>query len=457
MSIPSVLFNLTRVSEMAQAVWELRCLAEDAISMVAKTIWDNQFACALGIGGVVLGSYLMGRSICNLSIPKTEIPISSPDLIRSGNQNVQNEMRNFFSLYSPEERLQIMERARSFVDSLEIRPPNPAIYCAFLFAYRYFKSKQPDWNLPPLEKAPSLRLPHSGYRSMPFQAMPRDLAWRLGIDWKAQSEGPDAFDRDASPGFRQGMENGYQLVDALRPYRMNAFLFLWLHDALVHGVSSDATASQLLPKGYAPRHGYLLHTDEIQQDTIDELLQELQDERLLLTRDLPSSMNERGDSQSTNFSYLSVLYSPYVRSTFQPGDEWKFDAIFNQFYERAQAATTRDEKLKAVCQCIRALLMFHALPDGNGRTVCVAVLAILLDQIGSPPAMLRNSYLFEGTRTAAQMVVELKELIALFERLKLEVEVMEMAGITPVDQDASDYQALQEYYSLLDSSFINTL
>jgi hypothetical protein len=232
---------------------------------------------------------------------------------------------------------------------------------------------------------------------------------------------------------------------------MNQHLFRAIHDNLVIDVLDQISRSQLR-RGYEEgwRYGFLEP-----EATRAERRKEWRDEKLIYFVEDPSKLEE-----SVLFAkaqgYLSIGFIDpangflIVQSLFQKGDERRIDAIFDRFYQEARAAQTLDEKYAAIARCCRSLLIFHVFPDGNGRTIFFSLFNTLLYQTGLPPVILRNPNMFNGSFTLREMVAEIKEGLAYFQKMKIKTLVAQLSGETPSDRDHPNYKYLEMYYTSLE-------
>jgi len=234
-----------------------------------------------------------------------------------------------------------------------------------------------------------------------------------------------------------------------------------IHDIAVHGVWDSHPQTNSVPKihlkGFGENWTFGIYLTEAAKL---KLLPEWRDEKLILTPEKREEIQERVDVvfssesretqkgifQQYKDEYLATL-NPLggegyqVESHFKLKDIQKIDRILNEFYKEAAIAQTEDEKLRAVVRCCRALIVFHTLPDGNGRTIRFALLSVLLYQVGFNPAVL-NPHIFNGTRTISQMVEELKENIDTFEKMVLIADILELAKKFEI----LPYDSLMEVY-----------
>jgi hypothetical protein len=194
--------------------------------------------------------------------------------------------------------------------------------------------------------------------------------------------------------------------------RMDADKLCQLHDICVDGVFHNQ-GSNLEPfrKGYAPGFTYGLSWEDVSE----EAQKELESKKLLLR--LNSSTFK---SDFNNFAYLST-YMPSsgrswsVFSRFKKDDELpivhrKINALFDDYYAAIESAHSEDDRLAAIVNLCRALQIFHVFPDGNGRTILVALLSKLLIENHFSLSILTDFADFgTGYNSTAEMVDLLKE------------------------------------------------
>lgn len=309
---------------------------------------------------------------------------------------------------------------------------------AFLEAAQYaiLQSVSPQtilsWFLPQPALIAAIRLNDTSYsKNSLWEGIPQNLQWQLGMDRKYLPEGPDFFDNGHSPGYRKGMENGHRFLDKIRDSRLNAHLLSMIHDVAVDGVSDCLKGTKTaLQKGY--RSGWHYHIDCA--SISKTLLEEWETEKLILTPDTKMRIEETIRAEHSNLDsdrqwvlideecgkYLAeteIISPSKIKSRFKDGDEPRINAIFDRFYKEAAEASNMEAKYAAVARCCRALQIFHAFPDANGRTICFALFTLLLYQIGSDFAILTTPALFDGSKTIAQMVEGIQDGIRYFKGL----------------------------------------
>ena len=78
--------------------------------------------------------------------------------------------------------------------------------------------------------------------------------------------------------------------------------------------------------------------------------------------------------------------------------------IIRYGYNRLDRARTDEDKISAIVNMCRQLEVAHLFRDGNQRTMAVLVLNKLLVDHKLSPTCLDDPYMFDGTRSVAEMV-----------------------------------------------------
>jgi len=310
----------------------------------------------------------------------------------------------------------------------------------------------------PLVNHSQLRLNPPRFSPNPLLTdLPFPLQWRLGIDRYFHSFGPHYFDQDLSKNYLSGMLKCWRFLDQIRDRKIDACLLRMIHDVFVNRGSFQSAP---LEKGYASSWSFAMDPRWFNQNR-QELFGEWEKEKLILTpekvkesineyvRNNPSSSQQQIDKfvDSLEEEYLSALeYTKPRWTVFNLANhnlENKVNEILDRFYKEAQQAVTLDQKYAAVARCCRALLVFHPFPDGNGRTICFALLNVLLNQIGSSLAMVATPYFFNGTRTIAELVEAIREGVEAYQQIKMG------ANIEKFLKDSDDKTHLKSIYKNL--------
>lgn len=92
----------------------------------------------------------------------------------------------------------------------------------------------------------------------------------------------------------------------------------------------------------------------------------------------------------------------------------KLIGYIRQYYETMDTAKTDDEKLFAIARLIRTLEISHSFVDYNQRTYVFLLLNKLLMQNGFLPVILDDPFVFDGFKTANELVDEVKKGFANF-------------------------------------------
>jgi hypothetical protein len=250
-----------------------------------------------------------------------------------------------------------------------------------------------------------------------MKGLPKQQRHLLFVDrvrWKTTEPMPNANPREFDnnePGYHDAMMRAFKHIKNTVGERINADKLCELHDVCVDGVFHDSTRTKPFRKGYFPGFAYGL----IWKRASAKAQKELVSEKLLLHGNSPTFS---GDYD--NFEYLST-YMPVggkawrVFSRFTKDAELgtvyqKVNELFDKYYTAIESARSDDDKLAAIVNVCRALQVFHVFPDGNGRTIQVALLTKLLIENRFPLTILSDFANFgTGINSTDEMVALLKE------------------------------------------------
>ncbi|NGO73811.1 hypothetical protein [Streptomyces boncukensis] len=217
------------------------------------------------------------------------------------------------------------------------------------------------------------------------------------------------YDRQLSPGFRQGMTEAYELFldqqDGVA-HRMDARSYLALH----------TTATRYLPHKPGWSGGQPTSFPLRAKEPSEDLLQETLGGRPLATRldadYWAKGTDERGerpitfvDMQEDPTLTGANKKEPLLRTNYGTGEVPEFvDHAFDRYYEQVKGARTERDKLAAIGQIIRTLQVTHPFHDANRRINVHGLLhKFLLEQGFKPIVTDKLASLFQGSYSVPQM------------------------------------------------------
>jgi hypothetical protein len=280
--------------------------------------------------------------------------------------------------------------------------------------------------------------------------LPRRAWWLIYINPKdhasvlASADPTMLYDTDESPGYRQSMENAFELlferVPALR--KIDARFYKKLHDlAIAHLdlsvshelISEWSTGAQDEPivdehmRTAGSVHFPLTHDPhrttvaaDLQAETIRvagfdhpvHILVPVTDaevDRVMLAREGPDFARyaclAAGDQIDVNYRRATA---PAL-----------VDAVGSRYQEEIAAAGSARHRLAAIARLIRALHVLHLFVNANGRTNITLLLTKLLLDHGFRPVVLADmDDLFSGTYAVADIVDALDDGFTAFDQAK---------------------------------------
>lgn len=204
------------------------------------------------------------------------------------------------------------------------------------------------------------------------------------------------FDLD-EPGYRQGMELGFEYIRNTFGLRFNIGNLIELHNHCVHEVYRDRWKLRQFEKGLCTGAGYKIDTA-----AVTEAAKRNWELKKLIA---PLALKDKS-------GYLSVLVNNQVLSKFQEDDPESIERVngfFNTYYEEIEKARDDDAKLTAMVNLCSSLEIDHIFSDGNQRTIAFALLNKLLAENGFPPVILKDPTMFDGYYSPEEMVELVKE------------------------------------------------
>lgn len=112
-----------------------------------------------------------------------------------------------------------------------------------------------------------------------------------------------------------------------------------------------------------------------------------------------------------NISWYEKDQPPIIRSVYYKEKELaeKLQLLFDHYYKSIGETSTLDGRLGAIAELVRALLVAHIFPDGNGRTIVNLLMLKLLIENGIPPSIVEDPHIFAGGTTLKDLVGHLRQ------------------------------------------------
>ncbi|MFF3249181.1 hypothetical protein ACFYWY_36890 [Streptomyces sp. NPDC002870] len=231
--------------------------------------------------------------------------------------------------------------------------------------------------------------------------LPEEKWWQLFIDprdheraltFHADDPG-SIYEGEQSPGFRQGMMEAYRVAldsPAGVSRRMNAMLYLGLHNLVIAHLSAKPGWSGGQETSFPLRHG----------DLSEDILQEGLDGRPLVL-DLSTYDPNMPTTAITGLDRRDRVLKTLYRKSEAPG---LVDAAFDRYYDEISRADGDFGKLAAISRVVRALQVIHPFKDANRRVnVHLLLHKLLLEQGFGPVVTTDLARLFQGGFSAEQM------------------------------------------------------
>jgi len=245
-----------------------------------------------------------------------------------------------------------------------------------------------------------------------YWGLGRDHKWMECVDGRYHHLGKYVFDRGThagtvEPGFIASMEETFTFIEHFLQLKVNADWYLLLHkhtcahfdgnpDIYLMGqekVGLFRDSGDGICCGLHPPHYPVSAQARAEFYALDqELKREFGDSYGLGT------MTYNPATGSTSLSYLSMSQSQIRRI---------FNKFLNEFYQKAETATTPDQKLWAIAELQQKLEWLHPVKDGTART-STAMMNKFLTDFGFHPAILEYPHR-SSTLTKAEWKKYLQE------------------------------------------------
>lgn len=291
--------------------------------------------------------------------------------------------------------------------------------------------------------------------------LPREHWWKLFIEGKAHGKGHLGFDTEESPGYYGAMMKAFEqrlLPQSEVDKPMDFATYDQMHLAVTSGVLKNVSESgkkvfEPVPHeksgttwgGLGGSQTEFPMTRPDDAPSLDSIREMITDGELALepesakwlaqwVKDNPPGSNPRylhrllelvntvkpSNPKETPTSLLRLevshghvqhlVWTNYSQSSV----EGKVNAIFTRYYRERDAAkqlegegVQRRAVLKAIVRTVRSLHVGHFFADANGRLNTMLLLNKLLMAEGLPPAMLPDTSIFGGEKSADQLVAAL--------------------------------------------------
>lgn len=249
--------------------------------------------------------------------------------------------------------------------------------------------------------------------------LPKGKQWKMGVDYADWKWGREFYDSD-EPGYQKGMRSAFRLLRRTTNQKLNADLYIKLHDRAVDGVEKENFFGEDVPflKGLGDgrvKYGILLKRVSLAARREWECHDLIWDfgRSDYLVRDAcdASKAKYAGVHFRTAKNYAAI--GPVVPSNLRNPEERRaylrnrLEGILSEHYEKMDGATTEQEKLEVIAFTCRHLEVSHFFQDGNQRTVAFLVLNKFLIDEGLTPCMLPEPLDFDGYKSVEELVGEI--------------------------------------------------
>ena len=263
-----------------------------------------------------------------------------------------------------------------------------------------------------------------------FQDFPQEQFFHMYIDLDRSLLGPDCFDI-GEPGYGRAMQRGFDYTRNAIGTRFGSERLKQLHARCVEGVGLDY---YVLKQGDVAEYSIYGGSFGLKEALSDEAIQELE------SIQVPVQQTET-ETEKGIFHYIvfrdGAMYGKML-PTLQKKKE-VIDFFFSTYYEKIEFAMGSEAKLRAIVELCRSLEVFHSFSDGNQRTIVFCLLTKLLIENGFSPAIVKDPCVFDGYRTIASLVEEVREGMERFSYLK------KHNAISPSDEEYIIKTVIREF------------